>query len=86
MDLIGKTTIHPVLFSSGKISGYLTWIVLFLSMADLEIINCYTTAYNKLVSGLLLFPGLILAGVSLFNLGHSTRFGLPKEDTDFVVK
>ncbi len=31
MDLIGKTTINPVLFYTGKISGYITWIIYVLT-------------------------------------------------------
>jgi hypothetical protein len=28
MDLIGKATIHTAVFYSGKIAGYITWIVI----------------------------------------------------------
>ena len=30
MNLIGKTTINPVLFYTGKISGYFSWIIFLL--------------------------------------------------------
>ncbi len=36
MELIGKATIHPLIFYTGKISGYLTWINSFLSYVVLN--------------------------------------------------
>ena len=86
MDLIGKTTIHPVLFYSGKISGYFTWVVLFLLMLHISIIDCYAVKYNTYISYLFLIPGLILIAVSLFNLGRSTRLGLPQKETVLKIK
>ncbi len=84
MDLIGKTTIDPVLFYSGKISGYITWVVLLLLIVNVKLIGCYTIFYNIHISYLFLIAGLILIVISLFNLGRSTRLGLPEDDTTFV--
>lgn len=41
MDLIGKTPIHPILFYSGKMMGYLTWIILLLMIFDVDLIVEY---------------------------------------------
>ena len=30
MEIVGRTTIHPLVFYSGKLSGYLTWVLLGL--------------------------------------------------------
>ena len=30
MEIVGRTTIHPLVFHSGKLSGYLTWVLLGL--------------------------------------------------------
>jgi len=39
MELIGKSTINPLVFYTGKISGYITWIVLILSLCCIESVN-----------------------------------------------
>ncbi|MBK7172300.1 MAG: isoprenylcysteine carboxylmethyltransferase family protein [Bacteroidales bacterium] len=81
MELIGRTTINPILFYSGKISGYITWIVLFLMLFDINIIERKLFFYNNYASIILLFAGLLFTVISLVNLGKSTRLGLPSEDT-----
>jgi len=35
MDIIGKPTIKPFLFYTGKISGYITWLILILQHTDI---------------------------------------------------
>jgi protein-S-isoprenylcysteine O-methyltransferase Ste14 len=81
MDLIGKTTIHPVLFYTGKISGYITWIILFLLIFDINIVQRIEIFYKDIVSFFMLFTGLFFIVLSLFNLGKSTRLGIPSEET-----
>ncbi len=83
MNLIGKTSINPVLFYSGKVSGYLTWIILLLALLNLPIIAIHTAPTLKYIAYVLLFTGLLLTILSLVNLGRSTRLGLPQEDTVF---
>ena len=82
MDLIGKSSIHPVLFYSGKISGYITWIILFLLLMRINVLEKYAFGYNDYLSYLLLSIGLGFIFISLFNLGASTRLGLPTEATE----
>ena len=69
MNVIGKTTIHPIFFYSGKILGYIVWIW-YLSFG-----------YYKFFSCLSVCLGLVIIVLSLINLGRSTRLGLPTEKT-----
>jgi hypothetical protein len=82
MELIGKTTINPFIFYSGKISGYLTWIILILLFSGIELIDVTTLYFNNYISAYLVFVGLFFIVISLANLGKSTRLGLPSDDTD----
>ncbi len=79
MELIGKTTINPIFFYSGKISGYLTWIALILLLLKINIIGKISFAYNDYISIVILIIGLVFFIFGLINLGSSTRLGLPSE-------
>ncbi len=81
MDLIGKTTIHPLFFYTGKISGYITWILFLLSIFNIFIISRQPIEFLKISSYMLFTIGLIIVVISLINLGRSTRLGLPSENT-----
>jgi len=88
MDLIGKTTINPVLFYTGKISGYITWILLILQHTDIYFFVFEGFRYHSqiYVSYLLAGLAIVLIIISLFNLGKSTRLGLPNNDTKLKTK
>lgn len=80
---MGKTTINPFLFYTGKISGYITWIVLVLQHTG-NYYFVYEGEHNKYqiyLSYLLAGLSIILSAISLFNLGKSVRLGLPKTET-----
>ena len=81
MELGGKTTINPIIFYTGKISGYITWIYLFLMLFGIELIDKRTIYPTNYIVASLLFIGLLFIVISLINLGKSTRIGLPSEDT-----
>jgi protein-S-isoprenylcysteine O-methyltransferase Ste14 len=83
MDIIGKATINPVLFYSGKISGYISWIILFLLIFKINLIDRNSFVYSDYISYIILLAGLILSVFSMINLGRSTRLGLPTENTVF---
>jgi protein-S-isoprenylcysteine O-methyltransferase Ste14 len=83
MNIIGKTTIHPALFYSGKIIGYSCWIIMFYTLVNSAVNATFTLSIYQIVSLLILFAGLLLSIVSIFNLGRSTRLGLPDENTAF---
>lgn len=86
MNLIGKTTIHPVLFYSGKPCGYLLWVALLLDLFNVKVINGLHYYPMKVLACVLLSIGLLFATISLVNLGKSTRLGLPSEATTFKTK
>jgi protein-S-isoprenylcysteine O-methyltransferase Ste14 len=83
MNLIGKATINPILFYSGKISGYITWIIYLLLIFKIDFIDRGTYIYNDYISYIILIIGLLFSILSIINLGSSTRLGLPSEDTVF---
>jgi protein-S-isoprenylcysteine O-methyltransferase Ste14 len=83
MDIIGKNTINPLFFYSGKISGYTTWIVMALSYFNFNIVEKELFHINSFVYSSISFVSLVFIVLSLINLGKSTRLGLPKESTDF---
>ncbi len=81
---LGKPAINPVLFYSGKISGYIVWVLLLMSLFstnDLQQIHL-----QQWIAVGILGLGLVLTFISLLNLGNSTRLGLPKEATQFITK
>lgn len=81
MELIGKPSIHPLLFYSGKLSGYAIWALFALSLAGLPLVPAHSWAPARYTSFILLAAGLFLTVVSMLNLGRSTRLGLPTGDT-----
>jgi protein-S-isoprenylcysteine O-methyltransferase Ste14 len=83
MDLIGKSTINPFLFYSGKIAGYYTWIMLLLMFFKINLVERISISYSEYFSYATLVTGLIFVVFSLINLGRSTRLGLPSENTVF---
>ncbi len=83
MKIIGKTTIHPILFYSGKAAGYITWIVFLLSALNFIDVGEQPIESLKILSIVLSFIGLLIVFISLINLGDSTSLGLPSENTDF---
>lgn len=83
MDIIGKNTINPLFFYSGKISGYITWIVMVLSFFNFNIVEKQLFQINRFVYTSIILISLVFIVLSLINLGKSTRLGLPKESTDF---
>lgn len=88
MDLIGKTTINPLIFYTGKISGYITWILLILQHTDNYLFVFEGVRYNSQIylSYLLAGFAIFLIILSLLNLGKSTRLGLPTNDTKLKTK
>lgn len=81
MELIGRPTINPFLFYSGKISGYIVWILLLLSIFGKVHIHESVSLYLDYLSFLLLVAGLLFSFAGLFRLGRSTRFGIPVTKT-----
>lgn len=78
MKLIGKLTIHPLLFYTGKISGYITWVVFALAATGLISPNPPGLRWPAYVLAAL---AVAFVTVSSVNLGGSTSLGVPKEQT-----
>ncbi len=81
MELIGKTTINPILFYSGKISGYISWIIFLFIPFSVHLFNFNKFLFNQYFSIIVLLIGLVFTTISFFNLGKSTRLGLPSNET-----
>lgn len=81
MELVGKATIHPIVFYSGKTSGYITWIISFLAICGIEFVETKTVYFNNYIAAFLLVVGLVFTVMSLVNLGKSTRLGIPSDET-----
>ena len=81
MEVVGKTTINPILFYTGKTAGYLTWLAWWRS--TWVIAGNTQLAYNHQIARAFLAIGMIFIIISLFNLGKSVRLGLPSEQTTF---
>lgn len=81
MEVLGKSTINPFLFYSGKIAGYFTWIILLLSFLNINILTKSIPWKLDTFAYIFLILGLFFSILSLFTLGRSTRFGLPTKKT-----
>ncbi|MBI4977475.1 MAG: hypothetical protein HZC28_08340 [Spirochaetes bacterium] len=86
MKIMGKETIHPFLFYSGKIAGYIIWILYILAFFKIINLKMISIIWLDYASYITLCAGFIFTIFSLFNLGASTRFGLPEEETKFVAQ
>ena len=85
MELIGKATINPFLFYTGKFSGYYTWIVFILLIMKINIVDKHSFIICEKLSLLFFIIALIFIIYSFLNLGKSVRLGLPKENTNLKI-
>jgi protein-S-isoprenylcysteine O-methyltransferase Ste14 len=83
MNILGKAPFNPLIFYSGKIAGYLIWGVYFLFLLGTPHLYRNSLGWNDYVAHFCFLLGFILIIQSLLNLGKSTRFGLPIEETTF---
>ena len=86
MELIGKAAIHPLLFYSGKVCGYATWIMTILAWFGVGILHSVPHGELRLLALALWGGGLLLSGISMLHLGSSTRLGLPATMTAFKTQ
>lgn len=77
MEIIGKSTINPFLFISGKISGYLTWIFLIIELIDPQMEDNQLFPFVRYAFIVFLAGGIFFVIVSSIYLGKSVRLGLP---------
>jgi protein-S-isoprenylcysteine O-methyltransferase Ste14 len=83
MQLIGKATIHPLLFYSGEVLGYITWILFLLSIIGVVSVGRSASVILTYLACALFAVGLVVAALSMFNLGESTVLGIPTKGTAF---
>lgn len=81
MEILGKSTINPFIFYTGKISGYFTWLVLLLAILNIVTLKRINFYYNYYIAYCIILAGLVFIILSLVFLGRSTRVGLPSEST-----
>lgn len=88
MEILGKPAINPLVFYTGKISGYITWIILILQHTDNYWMVFEGELYNFqiYISYSLIGLSAFLITISLLNLGKSTRFGIPTKETKLKTK
>jgi protein-S-isoprenylcysteine O-methyltransferase Ste14 len=82
MEIVGRATIHPVAFYSGKGAGYLAWALLGLNYAGIDLTPGLEPAGLVRVSYALLGVATVFIASSLVSLGGSTRLGLPSGPTE----
>lgn len=83
IKIIGKPTINPILFYSGKFSGYISWILLITLLFSTNNIN--QIDLQRTIAIIFVFSGLLFIIVSFINLRKSTRLGIPEEFTELKV-
>jgi protein-S-isoprenylcysteine O-methyltransferase Ste14 len=86
MDIIGKSTIHPILFYSGKIAGYIIWILFLLAISGYDILKGSSHIYLLYASYFTTLIALIIIILSSLSLGKSIRLGLPVENTNLKTR
>lgn len=77
MEIVGRPSIHPLVFYSGKLSGYLTWVLLGLDHLGVRAVQGFRAVVLDYLSYTLLVIAAIFFVSSLVSLGKSTRLGLP---------
>jgi protein-S-isoprenylcysteine O-methyltransferase Ste14 len=82
MEIVGRTTIHPLVFYSGKLSGYLTWVLLGLNHLGVRAAQGLDAVALDYLSYILLAVGAVFIVFGLVSLGKSTRLGLPTGQTE----
>ena len=80
--ITGKPTIHPALFYSGKIAGYITWGILVAHISGMRIQHYSSPHFVQVLAYFLLGIGAVFTVSSLIHLGNSTSLGLPAEKTE----
>jgi protein-S-isoprenylcysteine O-methyltransferase Ste14 len=81
MEIVGRTTIHPLAFYSGKLSGYLAWMLLGLDSLGVRAVQGLHAVVLDYLSYSLLVVAAVFFVSSLMSLGRSTRLGLPTGQT-----
>jgi protein-S-isoprenylcysteine O-methyltransferase Ste14 len=81
MKIFGTSTIHPALFYPAKALGILLVFLMMLSLAGYSPLMPFPSDLSFYTGILFFISGMVMGGLSLLNLGSSTRMGLPEEST-----
>lgn len=81
MNIIGKPTINPIVFYSGKVAGYCLWILLVLRYVGVLHFPRWTFSHQDAAVLILISLSVMFIVLSSIYLGSSTRLGLPSEST-----
>lgn len=81
MEIVGRPPIHPLVFYSGKLSGYFAWVSLGLDYLGVLAVQGLHAAVLDYLSYILLVVAVVFIVSSLISLGKSTRVGLPAGKT-----
>ncbi len=86
MNVLGTSTLNPAIFYTGKIAGYITWIAFIGGAFGLTGSCPNPWSLWQYLAVFLSILGWLITLLSLINLGRSTRFGLPVEETTLKTK
>ncbi len=84
IKLIGKPTINPFIFFTGKSAGYISWIIFFVSY-KITLNQIDTSIFIHIFAQFVFVIGLIITVISLINLGSATSLGVPKQETNLHI-
>ncbi len=78
-DVVGRAPVHPALMAVGKAGFVVSWTVLALRAAGVDLLGVTFDAarWPAIVTGL---AGGVLLAAALRGLGSAARVGLPRED------
>ena len=78
---MGKPTIEPVYFFSGKIALFTTWALFIIKAISPKVGYFYLPEFISWIAVTILCLGAFIISVSLVNLGKSLAVGLPLKET-----
>ena len=86
MELIGKPAINPLVFYSGKVSGYTIWVAFVYLLINNGVAEDNALCIRCILACIVFASGLVIAAISLIHLGKSVRLGVPSESTLLKTK
>jgi protein-S-isoprenylcysteine O-methyltransferase Ste14 len=81
MEIIGKPTINPIFFFSGKVSGYAIWIASLLSIMGILDISNFHIVPLDITAFVVFVGGALVTLFSFIGLGTAVRLGIPETKT-----
>lgn len=86
INFIGKPSINPILFHTGKITMFATWLILLLTFLGIT----HTKINFKIVPDIIISTIIATSGIliitGLLNLKNNLRAGLPINKTKLTTK